>query len=111
MTPSRSNLREQSESSPDRLAAVTPRPPLASHSPPKPIRVGFVVHVMQVAGAEVLIEEIIRRLGSAIEPTILCLDAVGAIGERLQAQGIPLVVLGRQAGRDFGVARRLAREI
>jgi len=77
----------------------------------RPIRVAFVVHLMQVAGAEVLIDEIIRRLGSAIEPTILCLDDVGSIGERLRTQGVPVIVLGRHAGRDFGVARRMAQEI
>jgi asparagine synthase (glutamine-hydrolysing) len=104
-------LREQPEPSPESRPAVIPAPPLARRSPPMPIRVAFVVHVMQVAGAEVLIEEIIRRLGPAIEPTILCLDSVGAIGERLRAQGVPVVVLGRHSGRDFGVARRMAREI
>ena len=31
-----------------------------------PVRVGFVLHVMQVAGAEVLVNETIRRLGSRI---------------------------------------------
>jgi hypothetical protein len=47
----------------------------------RPLRVGFVLHVMQVAGAEVLTREIVRRLGSRIMPTIFCLDAVGRIGE------------------------------
>ena len=46
-----------------------------------PIRVGFVLHAMQVAGAEVLVAETIRRLGNRIEPVILCLDSVGALGE------------------------------
>jgi len=104
-------LRELPEPSPAGLASVIPEPPFARRSQPKPIRVGFVVHVMQVAGAEVLIEEIIRRLGPSIEPTVLCLDAVGTIGERLRSQGVPVVVLGRHSGRDFGVARRMAREI
>lgn len=84
---------------------------IATSSPPSPIRVGFVVHVMQVAGAEVLIEETIRRLGRAIEPTIFCLDAVGTIGERLQAAGVPVVVLGRKKGRDLRLAGRMAKEI
>lgn len=73
-----------------------------------PIRVGFVVHVMQVAGAEVLVRETIRRLGSAISPTIFCLDAVGSIGEELASQGVDLVCLGRRPGWDFAVSRRLA---
>ena len=77
---------------------------------PRPIRVGFVVHAMQVAGAEVLVRETIRRLGPRIEPTVLCLDSVGQIGEELRASGVPVVCLNRQAGRDYGVAWRLARE-
>ncbi len=77
---------------------------------PRPIRVGFVVHVMQVAGAEVLVRETIRHLGSRIEPTIFCLDSIGSIGEELLKQGVPVVCLNRKPGWDFSVSRRLARE-
>ena len=76
-----------------------------------PIRVGFVVHVMQVAGAEVLVAETIRRLGRGIEPVVLCLDAVGQLGEVLQSEGIQVIALGRRPGLDLAVARRLATEI
>lgn len=77
-----------------------------------PIRVGFVVHVMQVAGAEVLTEQTIRTLGGRIEPTIFCLDSIGQIGERLRAEGIAVVCLDRkQGGRDYSVSWRMAREI
>ncbi|CAN5601356.1 N-acetyl-alpha-D-glucosaminyl L-malate synthase BshA [soil metagenome] len=76
-----------------------------------PIRVGFVVHVMQVAGAEVLVRETIRRLGSAIVPTVFCLDRVGTIGEDLVAQGVDLVCLNRRPGRDWKVSWNLAREV
>jgi glycosyltransferase involved in cell wall biosynthesis len=93
--------------------------PLAANSLPagaapgagRPVRVAFVVHVMQVAGAEVLVAETIRHLGGRIEPIILCLDAVGALGERLLAQGVPVVCLGRRAGRDWKLAWRMAREL
>jgi len=77
-----------------------------------PIRVAFVVHKMQVAGAEVLVRETIHRLGRCIEPTIFCLDAIGSIGEELLAEGVPVICLNRIAqGRDLGVSRRMAREI
>jgi glycosyltransferase involved in cell wall biosynthesis len=66
---------------------------------------------MQVAGAEVLVSEIIHRLGSGIRPTIFCLDSIGALGERLQAEGVDVVALNRRPGLDFGVARALARGI
>ncbi|MGL6073237.1 MAG: glycosyltransferase [Fimbriiglobus sp.] len=77
----------------------------------RPIRVGFVVHVMQVAGAEVLIRETIRRLGDRIRPTIFCLDKVGTIGEQLSREGVPVVCLDRKPGWDFSVSRKLAREV
>jgi len=76
-----------------------------------PIRVGFVLHMMQVAGAEVLVAETIRRLGPRIDPVILCLDAIGQLGERLQHEGVQVVAYGRKAGMDFGVSRRMARDI
>ncbi len=79
-------------------------------SEPRPIRVGFVVHVMQVAGAEVLVRETIRHLGPRIEPTIFCLDSIGSIGEDLLKQGVPVVCLNRKPGWDFSVSRQLARE-
>lgn len=75
-----------------------------------PLRVGFVVHVMQVAGAEVLVRETIRRLGNAITPTIFCLDRVGTIGEELAKDGVDLVCLNRKPGRDYRVSWRLAKE-
>jgi L-malate glycosyltransferase len=76
-----------------------------------PIRVGFVLHVMQVAGAEVLVAETIRRLGERIDPVVLCLDGVGQLGQRLQKEGIPVIALGRRPGLDVRVASRLAAEI
>src|SRR4051812_3668595 len=76
-----------------------------------PPRVAFVVHVMQVAGAEVLVTETIRRLKGRIDPTIFCLDAVGTLGERLSAEGVPVVCLGRSSGRDWGLPWRMAREL
>jgi glycosyltransferase involved in cell wall biosynthesis len=75
-----------------------------------PIRVGFVVHVMQVAGAEVLVAEAIRRLRGRIEATVFCLDAPGTLGEQLRCEGVEVVCLGRRPGRDWRVAWRLARE-
>jgi L-malate glycosyltransferase len=75
-----------------------------------PIRVGFVVHVMQVAGAEVLVAETVRRLRGSVEPTVFCLDAPGALGEQLRGEGVEVVCLGRRPGRDWRAAWRLARE-
>lgn len=73
-----------------------------------PLRVGFVLHVMQVAGAEVLTREMVRRLKGRVAPTILCLDAVGRIGEEMAREGVDLVCFHRKPGRDWGVSRRMA---
>ncbi len=75
------------------------------------IRVGFVLHLMQVAGAEVLVADTIRHLRDRIEPTIFCLDAIGSIGEELQKQGVRVIAYGRKPGVDLGVSRRMARDI
>src|ERR1043166_7150890 len=77
----------------------------------RPIRVGFVLHAMQVAGAEVLVMETIRRTAGRIEPVIFCLDKVGDLGEQLRAVGVEVVCFNRRPGRDFGVAWRMARAI
>ena len=78
---------------------------------PKPVRVGLVMHSMQVAGAEMLVAEAVRRLVEKITPTIFCLDAVGALGEQLQKEGVEIVCLRRRPGRDWRVAGRLAHEL
>lgn len=72
------------------------------------MRVAFVLHVMQVAGAEVLVREFIRRLGPRIVPHVYCLDAVGPIGEELIASGVPVVAFGRQPGLDWRLVGRMA---
>ncbi len=77
----------------------------------RPIRVGLIVHLMQVAGAEVLVRETIRRLSGKIEPTIFCLDSVGQIGEEMIRAGVEVVCFNRRPGRDWAVSRRMARVI
>ena len=76
-----------------------------------PIRVGFVVHVMNVAGAEMLVAETIRRLESRIAPVVFCLDAIGTLGERLQREGVPVIAFSRRTGLHLGLAHRMAKEI
>src|SRR5262245_27947676 len=87
------------------------RPGAADMRTATPVRVGFVVHVMNVAGAEMLVAETIRRLGSRIDPVIFCLDQIGVLGERLQREGVPVIAFGRREGLDLRVSRRMAKEI
>lgn len=73
----------------------------------RPIRVGFVLHAMQVAGAEVLVVETIRQLRDRIDPTVLCLDSVGPLGEKLRSEGVEVVSLDRKPGRDWRLILRM----
>ena len=66
------------------------------------------MHVMQVAGAEVLVKQIIERLGDRMDPTVLCLDDLGELGHQLRDAGVPVAVLDRRPGLDRQVAKRLA---
>lgn len=77
----------------------------------EPIRVAFVLHVMQVAGAEMLVAEIIRRLGPRLAPLVICLDGIGQLGDQMLREGVPVVALGRRSGLDPMVSRRLAHEL
>ncbi len=77
----------------------------------EPLRIGFVLHVMQVAGAEVLVAETIRRLGGRIAPVVFCLDGVGALGERMRAEGVPVITLDRKPGLDPALPGRFAEEL
>jgi L-malate glycosyltransferase len=79
--------------------------------PIRRIRIGFVMHVMHVAGAEMLVAEIVRRMGDALEPTIICLDGIGTLGEQLRAEGVDVIHLGRRPGRDYRVVWRMNRLI
>lgn len=73
-----------------------------------PIRVGFILHAMQVAGAEVLVTETIRRLGPRLTPTVFCLDSLGQLGHELRGQGVDVVVMDRRPGVDLRLAGVLA---
>src|SRR5262245_24533390 len=66
---------------------------------------------MQVAGAEVLVVETIRRLKGRIDPVVFCLDAVGPLGEQLRSEGVPVISFDRKPGVDWSIFRRMAKEI
>ena len=76
--------------------------------PPSAIPVAFVLHMMQIAGAEVLVAETIRRLGPRLQPVVVCLDRVGQLGEIMRGEGVEVISLDRRPGLDFRVARHLA---
>jgi glycosyltransferase involved in cell wall biosynthesis len=79
-------------------------------TPSLPIRVGFVLHGLQVAGAEVLVTQIIQRLRGRIQPAIFCLDGAGALSSQLSGD-VEIISLDRRPGWDFRVAWRMAGHI
>jgi len=60
-----------------------------------------------VAGAEMLVHQLVRRLGDDFDFSVLLLDDIGPLGEDLRERGIPVEVLGRRPGVDVGLGRRL----
>jgi L-malate glycosyltransferase len=77
----------------------------------QPIRVGFVLHTMDVAGAEVLVAQTIRHLRSRIEPVILCLDGIGMLGEQMRAERVEVLAFNRQPGFDRRIIFDMAEAI
>lgn len=77
----------------------------------QPIPIAFILHVMQVAGAEVLVAETIRRAGNRLRPVVICLDRAGQLGDTMRAEGVEVIALGRRPGVDWRLARQLAREL
>ncbi len=75
------------------------------------IRVGFCLHAMNVAGAEVLVTQIIDTLKGKIDPVVFCLDSVGKLGYELAEQGVPVIDFGRKAGLDRGVVLKFSKQL
>ena len=75
------------------------------------IRVGFCLHSMNVAGAEVLVTQIIHSMEGRIDPVVFCLDSVGRLGHELADRGIPVIDFGRKAGLDWGIVSRFSKEL
>jgi len=73
------------------------------------IKIMQVVHSMNVAGAEKLVDSIVRNLnGSEFSFSICCLDSIGPLGEQLIKDGFDVFCLNRKPGVDFGLIRRFA---
>lgn len=79
-------------------------------APSKPV-IGHVLHQLAYAGAEVLAAALARQLVDRYQTVFLCLDGLGQLGETLQAEGFPVVQLGRQPGIDLAVAKRIRQAV
>ena len=66
-----------------------------------------VIHALGVGGAEVLVDQMIRRMQKDFRCIVAVLDEIGEIGTRLQDDGFIVEHLHRQPGIDRGCATRL----
>ena len=66
-----------------------------------------VIHARGVGGAEVLVDQMVRRMSRDFHCVVAVLDEIGEIGERLQQDGFTIEHLHRQPGIDRGCAKRL----
>ena len=73
------------------------------------MRVLHVLHSMSFGGAEVLVHDFLKATRERASQSIVCLDAVGPLGEALRADGVRVDLLGRTEGLQPGVALALRR--
>lgn len=66
-----------------------------------------VIHALGVGGAEVLVDQMIRRMQKEFRCIVAVLDEIGEIGTRLQEDGFIVEHLHRQPGIDRSCATRL----
>jgi glycosyltransferase involved in cell wall biosynthesis len=66
-----------------------------------------VIHALGVGGAEVLVDQMVRRMSERFRCVVAVLDEVGEIGQKLIADGFDVELLERRPGIDRRCARRL----
>ncbi len=66
-----------------------------------------VIHALGVGGAEILVDQMVRRLSDEFHCVVAVLDEIGEIGDRLKRDGFVVEHLHRQPGIDRGCAKRL----
>jgi len=76
------------------------------------MKVLLLVHSLDVGGTELMVAHLARHLrASGDEVEVGCLGALGAIGEDLRAEGIPVLVHARGPGFDATLPLRLAQRV
>ena len=68
-----------------------------------------VIHALGVGGAEVLVDQMLRRMSNEFRGIVAVLDEIGDIGERLEQDGFTVKHLHRHPGIDRGCAKRLRK--
>src|SRR5262249_51169292 len=76
------------------------------------MKVLLLVHSLDVGGTELMVAHLARHLrASGDEVEVGCLGALGAIGEDLRAEGIPVLVHARGPSFDATLPLRLAQRV
>jgi L-malate glycosyltransferase len=74
----------------------------------KPMHILQVVHSLAIGGTERVVCDLVRQFNDGeFRTSVCCLDEIGAYGEELRDEGVPVHVLGRKPGVDLSLARRL----
>lgn len=63
-----------------------------------PIKLAVIVTGLNTGGAELMLLNVLERIGARFTPHVISLSSVGEIGPRIEALGIPVEALGMQPG-------------
>jgi glycosyltransferase involved in cell wall biosynthesis len=61
-------------------------------------RVLYLSHAFMVGGAEEMVLNLVRHLPDRYEPSVMCINQAGPIGEEIRRTGVPFSVLGLTPG-------------
>jgi len=73
------------------------------------IRVLHVIDTLGVGGTELGLANVVERTQGRISHAVCCVRDGGATADRLVAQGVPITMLHKRPGNDWGLPLRFAR--
>jgi sugar transferase (PEP-CTERM/EpsH1 system associated) len=88
------------------IQAIPDNPDTSWQGDRRPV-VCHIIHALGLGGAEVLVDQMVRRMSQRFRCVVAVLDEVGEIGERLRRDGFVVECLNRSPGIDMKCARRL----
>lgn len=90
-----------------KMIQLTPRNPAHSETSGARPTVCHVIHCLGVGGAEVLVDQMVRRCSQRYRCVVAVLDDIGPLGIKLREDGFTVRHLHRQPGIDRSCAARL----
>jgi len=70
-----------------------------------------VVHSLEVGGVETLVLGMAQSMRDEIDLVVCCLDGIGVLGYKLEAEGIKVYCVERKEGFDLGVPFKMSKII